>query len=287
MFFQLGNIVFTGLFSPSTFNVDGDEATYAEFELISGKSRLQKTGDTLQELSFEIKLHAEYCNPTEQINLIKEAKGAGTVLPMLMGDGRYINDYVIFSSTYTVDEAFADGTIKQATLSLTIKEYIASNKLEQQQQQARKDGFAVGVKTPAITRPPQPLGVPKIIAMEITAATQQTTKVDGLVSDYEQNTSQQNITAKWIMDACNKAQAHITEMNSNLDKANEVENKFQSIRSSGQNVFSQAEAIKNQYPFTSISDLRAANTILQAGTSSFQLASSGLLHAVAIRQPIN
>jgi phage protein U len=287
MFYQLGNIIFTGLLSPHSFSVEGDEATYAEHNLIGGKPRLQLTGSTLQQITQEIKFHAEFCNPTDQIAKLRAAREAGSILPFLWGDGRYINDYVIISHPYTIDEAFDDGTIKQATVTLTIREYVSYDRLEQRQQAQRKAAFAIGVKNPVIRRTPQPDGQPKIIAMEVTQTIQQTNKADSLVSDYEHNVSNRGVLANKILKATKQAQDHLDSFNSELDKAKEIENKFTGLRASAQNVANAVEAVKNLYPYPNVNALKAANTILQGGASSFRLATSGLFENIAVRQPIN
>lgn len=286
MFFQLGSIVFDGVLSPNTFGIDGDEATYAEHALIGGKPRLQKTGDSLQILTFEIMFHAEYCNPDAQIKAIKAAKDAGTILSLLMGNGQYIADYVIISYPYTIDQTFADGTTIQATVTLTVKEYISYDKLELKNLEARKAAFAIGPKNPVVKLPAQPEDISKTISRNVTATTQQTTKVDGLVSDFQNNVSQQAVIAAKIKNACTAAQSNINTLNTELDSAEAVQNKFQLIRASANNVASNLTAVKNLYPFTSVSDLKTANTFLQSAVGSFQSTSAPLLENVAVRQPI-
>jgi phage protein U len=287
MFYQLGNIIFTGLLSPHTFSVEGEDAVYAEHNLIGGKPRLQLTGSSLQQITQEVKFHAEFCNPTEQLAKLKSARESGTILPFLWGDGRYVNDYVIISHPYTIDEAFADGTIKQATVTLTIKEYVSYDRMEQKQLEQRKNAFAIGVKNPVIRRSPQPDGQPKKVAMEISKTIQQTNKVNSLVNDFEHNVSNRSVLANKILKATKDTQAHINNFNTELDKAKEVENKFNGIRASAQNVGDSINAIKNMYPYTNVNDLKAVNTILQAGTGSFGLASAGLFEKIATRQSIN
>jgi len=287
MFFQLGNIIFTGLLSPNTFSIEGDEATYAEHELIGSKTRLQKTGDTLQELTIEINFHAEYCNPAAQIAALKAAKDAGTILPFLWGDGRYINDYVVIKFPYTIDEAFTDGTIIKASVTLTIKEYVSYNALEQKQLAARKAAFAVGNKNPVPQRPPQTPSQVKQIAQTITATKQKTTKIDKLVNDLRNNASQAQVISKKIQDTCKKANENIQTLNNQLNEARAVEDQFNMIRSSAGSVAASVTAVADLYPYTSIDSLTAANSILQGSVSSLSTSSNGLMTSVILRQGPN
>lgn len=286
MFFQLGNIVFTGLLRPKSFGVEGDEATYAEHELIGSKTRLQKTGDSLQELTFEITLRAEFCNPATQLTALKTAKDAGTIMPFLWGDGRYVNDYVVTKFPYTIDETFDDGTIIQATVTLTIREYVSYNAMEQQQLGARKAAFAVGVKNPVIQRPPQPVSELKAIAQTVTAAKQQTTMIDKLTNDYKNATAGAAVVANRIKEACTKANTAFMTLNTQLDNARAVDDEFNLVRSSAGNVAASVKAVEALYPYTSVDALTKANTLLQGSVSSLDDSASGMNRLVIIRQPV-
>lgn len=148
--------LFEGLKEFEAWSVEGNEASYGEHALIDGKSRLQKTGNTLQALNLNFRLHAKFCTPAQELAKLDKAKTDGEILPLLTGDGTYASDYVIISVPYTVDHALADGAIVQATIILSLREYIPYPKEEQQQQAERKNAFAIGDKKPVITRPPQP-----------------------------------------------------------------------------------------------------------------------------------
>lgn len=117
MYRQLGDILFEWLKGFEAWSVEGNEASYGEHALIDGKPRLQKTGDTLQALNLTFRLHAKFCNPKRELAKLDKAKTDGEILPLLMGDGTYVSDFVIISAPYTVDHALADGTIVQATVN--------------------------------------------------------------------------------------------------------------------------------------------------------------------------
>ncbi len=286
MFFQLGNIIFKGLFSPTAFSIEGDEATYAEHELIGSKTRLKKTGDTLQEINMDITFHAEFCKPAEQLSALKAAKDNGTILPFLWGDGRYVNDYVVIKFPYTIDEAFDDGTIIKATVNLTIREYVSYNELERKQLDARKSAFAVGNKNPLPQRPPQTPTAAKQLAQTVTGTRQQTTAINNLVSDMQNNTAQAAVIGKKIMDACKKTQDNVQKINAQLDDARAIDRQFNNIRSAAGNVSASVQGIINLFPFTNLNSLAQANTLLQGSASSMSTTTSGLMNRVITRQPI-
>lgn len=263
MYAQLGNIIFQGLLGFDTLDFEGDEAVYAEFPLINGKPRLQKTGETLQDIAITIKFHAEFCNPSEQIARLKEAKSLGEIMPLLMGNGKYIADFVIISFPYTVDETFADGTIIQATVSLMIKEYIASNKIEKKEQVGKANAFAVGDKKPFLLRPQPPVKLSTSVANNITISNQQASKINGLVSEVENNPSSIEKTAIFLKQSSDKAVKAISDINTELENANEVRAKYTALKAGLTTVKSAFTGISNLFPFDSITDLKSSNEYLQ------------------------
>lgn len=284
MFAQLGSIVFQGLIGFNDLSFNGDESVYAEFALINKKPRLQKTGDTLQEINFDIKFHAEFCNPAKQLAALKLAKDNGNVLPLLMGNGIYVGDYVITTMPYTVDDAFPDGTILQATVSVTIKEYIAYNKLEQKEQEARKNAIAVGDKKPIITRPAQPVTLDTAIASKTTEVKQQAGKVDNSVNEIENNPSNIQAIGKHLTDACSKAENSISDINNQLDSASELENKYTGLREVSESAATAFVAIKDLYPYDNLSDLKSSNQYLQNIMRTFNRATTPLFTDIIIRK---
>lgn len=156
MFFQLGDRKFEGLFAPGSWSTTGNEAQYAEHQLINGKARLHKTGDGLERVSLTLRLRAEYCNPTNELKQLESWQSAGTILPLILGNGQYIKDYVIQSLPRNNLMFLADGTLVDTDLTITLIEYISYSKEEQQALDARKKAFAVGEKETVETLPPQP-----------------------------------------------------------------------------------------------------------------------------------
>lgn len=108
----------------------GNEASYREHALIDGKARLQKTGETPLELDLTFRLHAKFCNPQQKLSKFDKCKTDGEILSLLMGDGICLSDSVIISAPYTVDHGLSDGTIVQATVALSLKEFIPYSKDE-------------------------------------------------------------------------------------------------------------------------------------------------------------
>lgn len=286
MFAQLGSITFKELFGPTSFNYEGDEAVYAEHDVLGSRPRLKKTGDTLQQITMEIKLHGEFCNPTNQLAKLKQAKDDGTVLPLFLGNGKYINDYVVISLPYVVNRTFDDGTILEATVTLTLREYVSFGALEQKQQAARKASFGIGAGQ-AISFKIQPDNNAKSVNKAITATNQQTTKINSLVSDFQNNASRGSVIAKKITEACDKAADSLRDMQDSIEQARELQNKFTAIKSVGATLKTAITGVRSLYPFTNPTDLASANTYMQGVVTNFNMVSTPLAAIVGTRQPVN
>lgn len=146
MFFQLGDKIFNGLFVPSSWSTTGNDALYSEHALINGKPRLQMTGESLERVSLTIRLRGEFCNPTNELKALEEWQSSGTVLPLILGNGIYLRDYVITSMPRSHLQFLADGTLLDCDLSVSLLEYVAYSKQEEENLKARKSAFAVGDK---------------------------------------------------------------------------------------------------------------------------------------------
>lgn len=284
MYCQLGDIVFEGLKGFEAWSVDGNEASYGEHALIDGKPRLQKTGDTLQELTLTFRLHAKFCNPQQELSKLDKSKTDGEILPLLMGDGTYVSDYVIIAAPYTVDYALADGTIVQATVTLSLKEFVPYSKEEQQQQAARKNAFATGDKQPVVSRPPQPPTETAMAAKNVTETAQQANEIDGLVSEYENNASSQATIEQKIKNACDKGNKAINSLNDKLDDLQSLQDIYTGLQGAAQNVSGRFNSIKALFPVSNIQDLKDANTYLQAAMRSMHGASIPLFNNVITRR---
>lgn len=154
MLFQLGTKEYNGLFAPDSWRYSGNEANLGQYDLIGTKPRLQNTGATLEELSIEIRLRAEYCNINEEIETLDTWKTNGDILPFLLGNGEYKNDYVIKSIGKTILQTFNDGTPIEISLNISLLEAVTDRNNEEIT--ARKNAKAIGNKQQVNKIPKQP-----------------------------------------------------------------------------------------------------------------------------------
>lgn len=286
MFFQLGTQVYNAIMSPESWQVTGNEASYAEHALIDGKPRLQKTGDTLEEIAFTIRLHASYCKPADVLSSLNASKAAGEIMPLVMGNGEYKGDYVIASATYTVETTFPDGGIWEATLNLSLKEFIGISKLEVQQQAARRKAFAVGDKRPVVAQPPQKKSDYAEMATNVQQASAQSNRVDALVGGYENNVSRREAIVGEINDACTRANSSLSEFNRRMDEAESIKTKATGLIASVEYVVDMIAAMQALLPPGSIDDLKTANLYLQNSVRSMNSNATQVFFPVITRRRV-
>lgn len=99
-------------------------ATFAEHTVISGKPRLEFTGDNLDQVSFTVRLDLHLgVDPAEQIKKVREMKSAGKPGTLIIG-GVPLGDFVIINLSEKWQEIDNRGRLILAYLDLSLKEYI-------------------------------------------------------------------------------------------------------------------------------------------------------------------
>lgn len=279
MYAQIGNIIFEGLNGFESFE-HSDSTTYAQHDLITGKPVLVPTGNNLEEINISIVLRAEFIKPEEAILEIKKAKDSFEVLPLVKGSGRYMGDFIITEYTVTDRQALSDGTTIEAAVSLTLLEYAATDKLNQQQVAARKNAFATGDKKPLSVAAVQGNTVPQLASKDLTAVNEHADIVNNSISQYENNVSQQQYLSDKIKKSLGKMNDNLTAFNNKLGNIPLLEN--------AGDIQSSVDAVKEQignftFPITSISDLKLNNLNLQTVLNNLGKAAISLTNLVITR----
>jgi len=145
MLFQLGNKQFEGVFSPQAWNYSGNEANLAQYELIGVKPMLQHMGETLEEVSLTLQLRADFCDLRKEISDLESWKKSGEILPLLLGNGDYLNDYVILGMTKSILQTFSDGEPIEISLNLNLIE-CSYSKIYVLNAKDKKNARAIGDK---------------------------------------------------------------------------------------------------------------------------------------------
>ncbi|KQC02100.1 phage tail protein [Pedobacter sp. Hv1] len=283
MYAQLGSIVFKGLYNFTDFSFAGDEANFAQFDLINNKAALQFTGLSLTEISANITMNVEFCNITQQLQALRASKDKAEVLPLLMGNGSYVGDFVIVSIPYSIDEAFADGTYKQISMQLSLKEYVSIDKLEQKRLSAVKNSLATGNKktsTPvSVLQKPTPQ---KDIASSVTATKQQSRSVS--VGINEMLNAPNTITADRILKAAKNGISDAADLIEKLDKNIENTSGSSVIKDATVLVMGSLGNIAAAYPYGNNPTTSILNNELITNTRRLMKSANSLFQKVIIRK---
>lgn len=118
----LGDFEFDIITSPQAYS-DRAGTVWSEHALIKGKPQLEYSGDELDEIQLEIKLHANLTNTHKQIEALKRIQKQHKPLPFVLGDGIHKGYFVIVSIDNNHEKTLPGGKSRVATLSITLKEY--------------------------------------------------------------------------------------------------------------------------------------------------------------------
>ena len=130
-------------------------AEYAELTVFGGKPRLQAVGDKLDEYTWNIVLHAGFCNPVAEIEKIEAAVRAHEAMPLVFANGDMKGWFVPVEVSQTYRATSADGTPIWLEATLTLKEHVLPPALVEQKKEpkaAEKPGRAGKPKKPAQTK---------------------------------------------------------------------------------------------------------------------------------------
>lgn len=155
MFYQLSNIRFEGIISPSALSKT-KSAVYAEHALIEGKPVLQRLGDGLDTVDLSIHFHSRFCNPEQELDRLYALQAISDGLPFLTGEGRYLGLYVITDIGKTIEQAGVGGHIISVRVDVKLKELVKSNPLQDDLNDAVASGFAYDTNAPVETLRPIP-----------------------------------------------------------------------------------------------------------------------------------
>lgn len=123
MFAQLGNHIFQGLKSPNSWD-ETYSARYGKIPLINGKDVVQHTGEELIEISLSIRYSIDFCDPSAEIEALKNSMKLAEVLPLITGEGVIKGKFVIESIDISNESLSPNGKLEAASVDLKLLEAI-------------------------------------------------------------------------------------------------------------------------------------------------------------------
>lgn len=125
MFAQLGSIQFSAVKGFTGFSTT-QETNIVEHALIEGKPKLQRLGTNLDTTELTMMFDSSFCVPQQELDALNSSRELGEVMPLIMGNGRFVGNYAIRSVSDNVLNTADDGTLLQAEVTVSLVEYANS-----------------------------------------------------------------------------------------------------------------------------------------------------------------
>lgn len=152
MFAQLGSIIFDGLKSFNTLE-STNETALVEHALIENKPKLQKVGQKLDTIQITIFFASVFCSVQQEIDALNNARQAVDVMPLIMGDGTFMGDFVIKTVKVKRLDTAPNGELLQAEVQLELVEFYTSDREASAESRAISIGIGMAINNPQLYNP--------------------------------------------------------------------------------------------------------------------------------------
>lgn len=282
MYAQLGNIRFTGPkgFSSleETFGVE-----YAQHARINRKPRLEATGDVLDAISFEMYLHASFTDPEADIEELHTATRERQVLPLILGNGNVVGNFVIPSFTKSTLFTDPSGNLIEATLSVELLEFYSDDPLLDAKRQSIKDGFATSARSSNV-RSVLPAKISS--GMGVTQNVSEIQMQAALVNRYTEAAAANPSTFEYYSGQINNAldgmEGNIQAVQNQLSTAQDLQDLAGTLPTALQDIYTQIQNMKAIFPITDIESFKVLNrqlqgSILTAKTANVKISNNSII----------
>lgn len=279
MYSQLGNIIFSELKGFNRFS--RNRATdFAEIPLILGKPALQRTGEKLTSITLGIQLHTDFTDVENSIKEFFDAMAEGEILPLVLGNGLFLGNFVILSLNETVKKTAVDGSIIVASLDIQLKEYPTGDQLAENTLEAKRNGFAADlIKTVPEREVVPPITEAKTISETQTGIQSKGLEIDNATATATATPSRAAEMFAIIEDAGELSSVAALEMVEALNQIEFALSNVADLISAAESVATLATNAKLAAQSAIIGDVQTANDALKIGNANL-LAESGLLDAL-------
>jgi phage protein U len=251
MLFQLGDYVFEGLKLPQSWSISF-ATNYAQIPIISGKPVVQKLGEKLVEHDLSVLFSDEFCTPLDEINSLQAYRRNGNVLQLTGGDGQNYGRYVITEISQVNERANdATGYISAISASIKLLEYnsTATTSVNAGIALKRNNITPIAPKTPSLT---QSADLQKSLSKGIEKANSASAGAKSLDPAFDR-----------IAKLCAQAKASIVEANNKIQQTKKILSRAAEFQTCAQIAGNALEDVKAAAQVHSLSDLTAANTVLE------------------------
>lgn len=283
MYAILGDIEFKNLIGPETFN-HKEASSYAEHATALNKPRLQMMGEKLDEISLAINLHNSFCTPEDVIARLRAYRKDGTILPLIMGTGEVVGDFVLTEFDREILQTSPTGEIVSAKINVSLKEHYDPNKLASKETAAKAAAFAFKELKPLPAQfIPQPTNPLTLVMGEISTAGTQTAKSDSILTALQRGLTTLSRAEKDLKKASSKVAQAAANAQGYISQYEALEQAATSLPDKIQQLNEHALTIGSLIPITNLADLTAANQLMQQSMTEVNSAAAPLAVLTALR----
>lgn len=284
MYASLGTIKFQGLKGFDKFDTSAS-VNFTEHARIQNKPGLQMVGQNLETIDMSIQFHRQFCVPEDEIRAFSTARINGEILPLVLGNGVYLGDYVIMSMNQSIKQTDPRGGIIHVVVDAQLKEFYDPNKLQTREALARVNSFASDpLNTVPIVRPPDiPLYSHKEIADRARNISIQAGSIESDMNGIRSFPEQVDYYSGMINKSLGVVNGDISRMNAVL-----VEGELLAQAGDLQTALDALGRFVQDFlaidPATDFPGAEAANTALQSGVLDVSRTSTSISNSVIVRR---
>lgn len=272
MYAQLGNIRFEGLKGFSSLE-ETYGVNYAQHERIKSKPRLERVGDVLDTISFEMFLHAQFTDPETDIFTLREAMQSGEILTLILGNGKIVGDFVIPNFTKTTEFTDPSGNIISANIAVELLECFNENRLEEEKKQAVNSAFATNNRTSNVRSTMLPkLSPATFVTSDISKMETSTLLVEQHTAAVKQNPAAAEFYSGKIDISLNGILSNVSSVTNALNGDISLLNNAPLLNLAMNGVYTAVQNIKSVLPITNIDDFKVLVNQLRSSVLTAQSA---------------
>jgi len=284
MYAQLGNIRFEGLKGFSSLE-ESFGVNYVEHERINGKPRLQAVGSVLDKITFDMFLHADFTNPEADIEAIRLNMDNREVLPLVLGNGKVVGNFVIPSFTKSTQFTDPNGNIISATLSVELLESFTDDPLRDSKKAAKSAAFATTARNNNVrTVLPPKLSAGTEVTTRVTEIGYQATIVNNYTAAAEANPNTYEYYSGKITQSLDDMEGNISVVQERLQSAQDLQQLAESLPVALQQVYSNIQNMRGALPISDIQSFKNINNSLLNSTFTAKSANTRLAEQAIIRR---
>ncbi len=272
MYAQLGNIRFEGSRGFTSLE-ESFGVNYAQHERIRSKPRLERVGDNLDTISFDMYLHSQFTDPESDIAALRTYMQDGEILPLILGTGKVLGNFVIPNFTKTTEFTDPSGNLIAVSLSVELLEAFSEDPLRDAKNQAKDKAFATASRNSDV----RAVLPPKMSPATIVTADVSRMETSGLImtqytAEAEKNPATFDYYSGKVSSTLGTIESTIVKIQSDIETSQDLGDGAPLLPSALQGVYTSVQNIRGILPISDISELKTLVGQLRDSISAAQAA---------------